>query len=305
MLKRLQGDANWPPWIPLRGPTEQRNSTMSKIDNEKWNRRGFLRNAGWIALALGGVARLQMNASDPDPVKGAILDLVFANRILAKHGILDGFGHVSVRHPINPARFFLANGIAPGLVKQEDIVKLDLSGQPVNPGERSYGERFIHSEIYKSRTDVNAIVHHHSPSIIQYGVTGEKLRAVYHMAAFVGEGIPVFEIRKLEPATDLLVSNARRGEALAKVLADKPACLMRGHGAVVLGTSISAAVGRCIYLDLSARIQTEIRQSGRRANFLSDQEVREINKRQDWAAYARAWAVWKAEIIKADPTLAP
>src|SRR5512134_943180 len=136
-------------------------------------------------------------------------DLVAANRILAEHGVIDAYGHVSLRSPDNPKRFFLARAIAPETVQREDILEYDLDAQALEArGRDSVSERFIHSEIYRARPDVMSVVHNHSPSVIPFSVTGVKLRALFHMASFIGEGLPNFEIRDVQKGTDLLVRNA-------------------------------------------------------------------------------------------------
>src|SRR5512145_2731623 len=157
-------------------------------------------------------------------------DLVAANRILAEHGVIDSYGHVSIRHPDNPKRFFLARAIAPETVERADILEYDLDGNAVDArGRDSVTERFIHSEVYRARPDVMAVVHNHSPSVIPFSVTGVPMRALFHMASFIGEGLPNFEIRKVKKGSDLLVRDAKLGAALAKTLGKKPAALMRGH----------------------------------------------------------------------------
>src|SRR5262249_14722740 len=162
-----------------------------------------------------------------------------ANRILAEHGVIDGYGHVSVRLDRDPNRYLLARSLAPELVTEGDIMEYDLDSKPVDPrGRAMYRERFIHGEIYKTRPEVNAVVHNHSPSVIPFGITSAALRPIFHMAAFVGEGVPTFEIRDAQEGTDLLVSTPYLGQALARVLGTRPAALMRGHGAVVVGENL-------------------------------------------------------------------
>ena len=143
-------------------------------------------------------------------------DLVAANRILAEHGVIDAYGHVSLRSPKDPKRFFLARAIAPETVQVEDILEYDLDGNPFDPrGMASVSERFIHSEVYRARPDVMSVVHNHSPSVIPFSVTGVKMRALFHMASFIGEGLPNFEIRKVKKGSDLLVRTPELGKALA------------------------------------------------------------------------------------------
>jgi HCOMODA/2-hydroxy-3-carboxy-muconic semialdehyde decarboxylase len=225
-------------------------------------------------------------------------DLVAANRILAAFGVIDAYGHVSLRSPDNPQRYYLARSIAPELVLEKDLLEYDLDSNPIDArGHESVRERFIHGEIYKTRPEVMAVVHNHSPSVIPFSVTGVAMRAVYHMAAFVGEGVPNFEIRDMQKGTDLLVKTPQLGRALAKVLGAKPAALMRGHGAVVVGENLPRAVGRSIYLEMNARLQREamaLANPGGKITYLDDAEVKASNLVQD---YKRAWPLWRAKAL--------
>jgi len=225
-------------------------------------------------------------------------DLAAANRILAEYGVIDGYGHVSVRSDRDAQRYFLSRAIAPELVTEEDIMEYDLDSNPIDPrGRESVRERFIHGEIYKTRPEVNAVVHNHSPSIIPFGITSVSLRPIFHMAAFVGEGVPTFEIRDVERGTDLLVKTPYLGQALAKTLGGKPAALMRGHGAVVVGENLPRAVGRSIYLEISARMQMQammIAGPAGKITCLDDSEVQASFPTQD---YGRAWNMWRANAL--------
>jgi len=241
-----------------------------------------------LLLALAAVSAAQTAKHPRD--RALIDDLVTANHILAEEGILDGYGHVSVRDPVNPNHYFLSRSLAPGLVTAADIIEYDLDSNAINDTRLSYRERFIHGEIYKARPDVMAIVHDHSPAVIPFSVSSVPLRAVSHMAAFIGEGIPVFEIRDVDGITDMLVSNQKRGQALAKVLGDHPAALMRGHGAVVVGATVKEVVGRAIYLDSNARLEEQAILLGGKVIYFEPEEARKTAP-QD--GYVRAWDVWK------------
>jgi HCOMODA/2-hydroxy-3-carboxy-muconic semialdehyde decarboxylase len=222
-------------------------------------------------------------------------DLVAANRILAEHGVIDAYGHVSIRSPDNPGRFFLARAIAPETVQPEDILEYDLESQPLEPrGRDSVNERFIHSEIYRARPDVMSVVHTHSPSVIPFSVTGVRMRALFHMASFIGEGLPNFEIRKVKKGSDLLVRDPRLGKALAKTLAAKPAVLMRGHGSAVTGENLQRAVGRSVYMEMSARMQLQALLLSRNITFLDAAEVKASAPVQD---YKRAWPLWREKAL--------
>jgi len=237
------------------------------------------------------VASLAAAQTEKQPLGVALDDLVTANHILANEGILDGYGHVSVRDPLNPNHYFLSRSLAPGLVTEGDLVEYDLDSNPVGGFKgASYRERFIHGEIYKARPDVMAIVHDHSPAVIPFSISSMRLRAVAHLAAFIGEGVPVFEIREVDGMTDMLVENAKRGVALAKVLGDHPAALMRGHGAVIVGATVKEVVGRAYYLDLDAKLQEEAILLGGKVTYFEPEEARKAAP-QD--GYERAWDVWK------------
>ncbi len=223
-------------------------------------------------------------------------DLVAANRILAEHGVIDGYGHVSVRCEKNPNRYWIARSLAPELVTEADLMEFDLDSNPIDQrGRPMYTERYIHGEIYKTRPEVNAVVHNHSPSVIPFGITQQPMRPVYHMSGFVGFGVPVFEIRDSRTDTDLLVSDTYLGAALAKTLGNKPCALMRGHGAVVVAENIPVVVGRSIYLEMNARLQSQamtLAGPGGEITYLSDGEVKASLVRQD---YQRSWQLWRAK----------
>jgi ribulose-5-phosphate 4-epimerase/fuculose-1-phosphate aldolase len=220
-------------------------------------------------------------------------DLALANHILVNEGVLDGFGHISVRHPTHPERFFIARSMAPALVTPEDIVEVDLNGEVHDAqGRRTYVERFIHSAIYKARPDVMSVIHSHSPAVIPFGVTGARLRPICHMSGFLGATTPVFDIRhSAGESTDLLVSSQALGEALAKVLGPSNVALMRGHGSVTVGNSIKQAVFRGVYTESNARLQAEASRLGE-ITFLTEAEAKATSDMND-KHLDRPWEMWK------------
>jgi ribulose-5-phosphate 4-epimerase/fuculose-1-phosphate aldolase len=244
-----------------------------------------------LAGALAGVtrkARAEPVTADP----GLIEDLVAANRILAALEIVDGYGHVSIRHDKNPDRYLIARSIAPESVGAKDILELDLDSKPVGGGDaKMYLERFIHGEIYKARPEVKAVVHHHSAAVIPFGVSGVAMRPVYHMAGFIGRGVPTFEIRDAAGDTDMLIRTPELGAALARTLGDKPAALMRGHGAVVVGKSLPQVVGRCYFMQVNAKMQAQAMAMalGADVTYLDAEEAR-MTEAND---FERAWELWK------------
>ena len=242
------------------------------------------------------MATSQPIAADPALVD----DLVVANRILYNEGVVDGFGHISVRHDKAPERFLLARSMAPGLVTTADIMQFDRDGEPIDPqGRTPYLERFIHSEIYKLRPEVQAIVHSHSPAVIPFGVVaGAGLRPIYHMSSFLGTGVPVFEIREAGgPATDMLIRDPALGAALAKSLGDAAVGLLRGHGNVVVGGSIREVVFRAVYTEVNARLQADASRLGQgEIAFLNAQEAQSATQ-TNRGQHGRPWELWKARAL--------
>ena len=207
----------------------------------------------------------------PDPA--LIEDLVLANRILADQGVLDGFGHVSARHDKYPNRFLMSQSRAPAAVTTADIKQFELDGRPIGEVLKPPLERFIHSEIFRARPEVMAVVHSHSPAVIPFGVTDVPLRAICHVSAFIGVRAPVFEIRDTAgDDSSLLITTPYLGTALAKALGNAPLVLMRGHGDAVVGGSIRQAVYRAIYTEMNARQQSEAMRLGS-VNFLTKGEA--------------------------------
>src|SRR5258708_6430109 len=200
-------------------------------------------------------------------------DLVAANRILADQGVLDGYGHVSMRHSGAADRYFLSRSKSPAIITAADIMEYDLDSNPVDQqGRLMYIERYIHGEIYKSRPDVNAVVHSHSPTVIPFSVTTVKLRPICHMSAFLKHDVPNFEIRECDGMTDLLIRNAKHGAGLARTLGLSDVALMRGHGNVCVGPNIMTAVYRPVYGEVNSRRQAQAIARGGAIIFLEREE---------------------------------
>jgi HCOMODA/2-hydroxy-3-carboxy-muconic semialdehyde decarboxylase len=222
-----------------------------------------------------------------------IEDLVAASRILAHYGVLDAWGHVSMRHPNNPERYLLSRARAPALVSADDLMEFDLDSNPVDQrGRRMFLERFIHGQAFRARPDVNAVVHSHSPTIIPFSVTGEPLKAISHIASFLVHGCPCFEIRDVGITQGLLVTNNKQGAALAKTLGDKPVALMRGHGNLVVAQDIPRVVHRALYTEINAQQLAVARSFNRPITFLTPDEA------QDPARLGDSWELWKHEALK-------
>jgi HCOMODA/2-hydroxy-3-carboxy-muconic semialdehyde decarboxylase len=226
-------------------------------------------------------------------------DLVAANRILFHEGVVDGFGHVSVRHDKDPGRFLLSRNMAPALVTADDIMEFTLDGEAVDPrGRAVYLERFIHGEIYRARPDVKSVVHSHSPAVIPFGVSSTALRPLYHMSAFLGDAVPVFEIRSVGgAATDMLIRNGPLGAALAATLGSRSVALLRGHGSVAVGNAIRQAVFRAVYTEVNARLEAEALRLGS-VTFLNEQEAANAAAVID-SQIGRAWDLWRRDAMPA------
>jgi ribulose-5-phosphate 4-epimerase/fuculose-1-phosphate aldolase len=234
-----------------------------------------------------------MTLPKPDPA--LVEKLAIANRILYDQGVVDGFGHVSVRHDTSPAHFLLSCNRAPGLVLPEDILTYDLNGDlAVTSDKRSYLERFIHSEIYKARPDVVAVVHSHSQSVIPFGATGQRLRPIFHMSGFLGSGSSLFEIRDAGGNTDLLIRDSGLGKALAESLGRHNCVLMRGHGSTTVAPSLELAVYRAIYAEVNAKLQLQAAALGP-INFLNEEEAA-LAAASTEGQVVRAWDLWSRSI---------
>ena len=233
------------------------------------------------------------------PPSDLIDRLVYANRILYDQGIVDGLGHVSVRHPDQEGGFLLSCNRAPGMVKRQDIVCYDLDGNAVSEtNERPYLERFIHSEIYRARPDVVAVVHSHSPSVIPFAITQNPLKPVFHMSGFLGSGSAHFEIREAAGNTDMLIRSAYLGEALAKSLGKHNCVLMRGHGSTVVGTSLEQVIYRAIYAEVNAKLQLAANGLGE-ISFLNEEEAKLSSDMND-GQIPRSWNLWVARLGQID-----
>jgi ribulose-5-phosphate 4-epimerase/fuculose-1-phosphate aldolase len=237
-------------------------------------------------------------AKKPAPPASATLldDLVAANRILAMHGVLDAYGHVSVRSDTNPGHFVMSRSLAPSLVSAADLMSHGPDSEPAGDDRKPYLERFIHGEMYRQRPDVMAVVHSHADAVIPFGVTKGKLRPVYHMASFLWSGVPVFDIRRNTPENDLLIRDHRLGKELAGAIGACACVLMRGHGMTVVGDSLQEAVFRSVYTQMNARLQASASQLEGPIEFLNAEEGRRatITNR---ATLERPWELWKKKAM--------
>jgi ribulose-5-phosphate 4-epimerase/fuculose-1-phosphate aldolase len=287
---------------PQENPKE---NAMKQIKTQKTGttRRGFISKTGLMlagtVLASSGAEESRAAFAEPQTlgpeaphdVPTLRADLVTANRILYDQGVVDGYGHVSVRHPTDPNHFLISRWLAPDMVSESDILELDFDCKPVNGAkERLYSEVYIHGEVYRARPDVKSVVHTHAPAVILMGISGETLMPMYQMTGYMGAGVPVFDIRQAIGSTNMLINEPSRGKALVKALADQPAVLMRGHGGVVTGNSLYQSVGRSVYMKVNSELQIQV--LGKKVTFLNPEEA----KLTSAADYPKDWEMWKRKV---------
>jgi len=221
-------------------------------------------------------------------------DLVVANRILSNEQVVDAYGHISVRHPDNPKRFFMSRSLAPELVERHDLIEFDQEGNPVNDKRQPYLERFIHAAIFAARPDVTAVVHAHAEDTLPFGLVSTPLEPVIHSGSFIGGKIPVWDIRNKFGDTNLLVTNMIQGRDLAQCMGDGSVVLMRGHGFASAARSIIEVVRLSVYLPRNARVQMNAMRLGEKVIALSKGEIAaraagyKPNSPETW----RAWEYW-------------
>jgi len=248
-----------------------------------------------ISLALPAMpARAQTALPDVSPA--LLEDIVVGSRILADFGVVDGFGHVSARHPTNPKHFLMSRSLAPALVTADDIMEFDEDGNAVDArGHQVFLERFIHAEIYKARPDVMSVVHTHAPGVIPFSVSKTTLRPLFHNAGFLAAGVPVWDIAKEFGTTDMLVRDNGIGKSLARTLADKSVVLMRGHGDATVGPDVRIAVFRAYYTEVNARLQSQAIGLGSEITYLSADEGAKADA-INFAIIDRIWNLWKLRV---------
>ena len=232
----------------------------------------------------------------PAAGKALIEDLVAGSRILADQGVLDAYGHISVRSDKRPDHFLMSRSRAPALMTAADVMELGPDSEAVSDKRKGFIERYIHGEIYRTRPDVMAVVHSHSPSVIPFGVTRTRLQPIYHMGSFLWSGAPVWDIRTVRQENDLLVRDRPLGAALAGALGKCNCVLMRGHGMTVVGASVQEAVFRAVYTEMNARLQLQATQLEGPIEFLSDEEGKRSTA-ANAGTLERPWEVWKRKAL--------
>ncbi len=199
----------------------------------------------------------------PDEPADARYQVALANRMLANEGVLDAFGHVSMRHPTVPGRYLLSRSRSPGLVEAADILEFTLDSDPVEPpAVQLYAERVIHGCIYQARPDVTAVCHHHAPAVMPFCIAGIPIVPVFHLGAAGGETVPFWNQRDEFGDTNLLVVKPEEGRSLARALGPHAAVLMNNHGATVVGRDLRELVARAIFMCQNADYQLKAKLLG-------------------------------------------
>jgi HCOMODA/2-hydroxy-3-carboxy-muconic semialdehyde decarboxylase len=235
----------------------------------------------------------------PDPLAEARYELALANRIIAHEGVLDGFGHVSMRHPSDRGRYLLARSRSPELIEPSDILEFTLDSEPVSaPDVALYGERVIHGCIYQARPDVNAVCHHHSAAVLPFCITGIELVPVFHMGAVLGTAAPFWDSQDDFGDTNMLVVKPEEGRSLAKALGSHWMVLMRRHGATLVGTTLRELVFRTIYSHANAEIQLRAMALGRIGPLSRGEAERTGPYQLQPRPMARAWEYWTERLKK-------
>ncbi len=285
--------------------TESKHETFGTHTQHCLSRRGFVLSAIGALAVAASISRV----SEAEPalvelsLKDAILnDLVSANHILAHLGVLDAYGHISVRDPNDPGRFWMSRAQAPAEIVAEDIMEYDLDCNPLNPqGRKSYYEKWIHGETYKARPDVKCVVHSHSPTVIPFSTTTVPLRPLLQTASFLARGVSVYDNRPFLANSDLMIGQQSLGREMAKKLGPTSAVvLLRGHGDVVVGPSIQVTVFRAYYTELDARAQEQaIALGGDQVMYLTEGEGAAAEKlTESPSSVDRSWQLWKEEVAR-------
>jgi ribulose-5-phosphate 4-epimerase/fuculose-1-phosphate aldolase len=227
-------------------------------------------------------------------------ELALANNIVANEGVLDAFGHVSMRHPDHPGRYLLSRSRAPELVTADDLIEYDLDSRPVRgTNVAQYSERVIHGEIYKTRPDVMSVCHHHSPAFMPLLATGTNYQPIFHLGSVGGIRPPFWDQHDEFGDTNLLVVKPAEGASLARALAQHWMVLMKRHGVTVAGTSVRDCVFRTIYASRNAEYQVQAMALGP-ITALSAGEVElagQINTKT--TGLTRSWEYWERGVAKA------
>ncbi len=241
----------------------------------------------------------------PDALDHVRQEVAIANRILANEGIIDAFGHISMRHPTNPDRYFISRHRASELVEPSDVLEFDLDSKQVHPTSvRLYSEMVIHGEVFKARPDVNSVCHHHAPSVLPFCATGVELVPLFHLGGTLGMKVPFWDSRDEFGDTNLLVRTPEEGASMARALGPHDIVLLRRHGATVVGPSVRACVFRSIYSTRNAELQLRAMAIGTPGPLTPGETEKSGGHNLGGRGVERAWEYWTIRLMKAEATWA-
>jgi HCOMODA/2-hydroxy-3-carboxy-muconic semialdehyde decarboxylase len=237
----------------------------------------------------------------PDALEHVRQEVAIANRILANEGIIDAFGHISMRHPSNPNRYFISRHRACELVEPDDVLEFDLDSRPVAPTSlRLYSEMVIHGEVFKARPDVNSVCHHHAPSVLPFCATGVELQPLFHLGGTLGMKVPFWDSRDEFGDTNLLVRTPEEGASMARALGRYFMVLLRRHGATVVGKSVRECVFRSIYTTRNAELQLRAMAIGTPGPLTPGETEKSGGHNLGGRGVERAWEYWCIRLMKAE-----
>jgi ribulose-5-phosphate 4-epimerase/fuculose-1-phosphate aldolase len=236
----------------------------------------------------------------PNALDDACYQLALANRMVAHEGVLDGFGHISIRHPEDPGRYLLARSRSPELIEAADILEFSLDSKLLTVTEHlPYGECVIHGCIYQARPDVTAVCHHHSSAILPFCITGVALQPVNGLGATMGAAVPFWDSRDEFGDTPMVVTTAAQGQSLARALGPHAMVLMRRHGATVVGASLQETVFRTIFSHRNAELHLRATALGAVSPLTpTEAELAESYSLRP-RPMGRAWEYWTTRLAKA------
>ncbi len=236
----------------------------------------------------------------PDDLSDVRYQVALANRMLANEGVLDAFGHVSMRHPTEPGRYLLSRSRSPALIEAADILQFTLDSKPVEPPTvQLYAERVIHGCIYQARPDVMAVCHHHAPAVMPFAIAGVPIVPVFHLGASPGETVPFWNQRDEFGDTNLLVVKSEEGRSLARALGPHGAVLMNNHGATVVGRDLRELVSRSIFMCQNADYQLRAHLLGKVAPLTSGETRLASTLNAMPNVTNRTWEYWTLRLDKA------
>jgi ribulose-5-phosphate 4-epimerase/fuculose-1-phosphate aldolase len=227
-------------------------------------------------------------------------EIALASRMLANEGVLDAFGHVSLRHPDDPSRYLLSRSRSPQLVEPADFLEFTLDSQPVTPASvQLFAERVIHGCIFQARPEVMAVCHHHAPAVMPFAIAGVPIVPVFHLGSAVGATVPFWDQHDEFGDTNLLVVKPEEGRSLARALGAHAAVLMTHHGATVVGKDLRELVSRTIFMCRNAEFQLQAHVLGKVKPLTSGEAKLAGSLNAMPNVVGRTWEYWSMRLAEA------